>query len=68
MRVFVNDTAVDLVPGMTVRHALAAAGLPLPFERLRVRDAGGNEVGLDGALAAGERLSVEGGTNVREPS
>ena len=59
MRVFVNGTVVDLMPGMTVRHALTGAGLPLPFERLRVRDAWGNEVGLDGALTEGDTLSVE---------
>ncbi len=59
MRVFVNGASVDLMAGMTVRHALVGAGLPLPFERLCVRDAWGNEVGLDGALSEGERLTVE---------
>jgi hypothetical protein len=59
MRVFVNGTGIDLLPGMTVRHALIGAGFPLPFERLRVRDAWGNEVGLDGALTEGDTLTVE---------
>ena len=59
MRVDVNGAVVDLLPGMTVRHALIGAGFPPPHEQYRVRDAWGNEVGLDGALADGERLSVE---------
>ncbi len=52
MRVYVNDTSVDLLPGLTVRHALMAAKV----DGHTVRDQWGNEVGLDGALTEGMRL------------
>ncbi len=59
MRVYVNDQPVDLVPGMTVRHALIAAGrLDDIRAGKRVFDEWGNEVGLDGALSDGARIFV----------
>ena len=59
MRVYVNDQPVDLVPGMTVRHALIAAGrLDDIRAGKRVFDEWGNEVGLDGALSEGARIFV----------
>ena len=60
MRVYVNETPVDLWPGMTVQHALIRAGLLKEVESGRkVYDAGGNEVGLDGALADGMKIYVK---------
>lgn len=62
MRIYVNDRPVDLAPGMTVRHALTAAGLVAGVNQgLAVRDEWGNELGLDGALADGARLYVKPG-------
>jgi hypothetical protein len=59
MQVFVNDRAVAVQAGMTVRHALIAAGLLKKLsEGKRVFDAWGNEVGLDGALSSNSRLYV----------
>jgi hypothetical protein len=59
MRVYVNDRQVDLLPGMTVRHALIAAGLLAQVdEGKNVRDEWGNPVGLDGALSAGAKIYV----------
>jgi hypothetical protein len=49
--VYVNNEAIHLLPGMTVRHALRQANV---LDRLnagqRVYDELGNEIGLDGAL------------------
>ena len=60
MRVYVNDQPVDLLRGMTVKHAL------LQVERLsemkspkKVYDRWGNEVGLDGALFEEMKLYVK---------
>ena len=59
MRIYVNDKPVELLPGMTVKHALIKAGLLAQIEAGRkVYDAWGNEVGLAGALAAGMKLWV----------
>jgi hypothetical protein len=59
MKIFVNDRPVDLVPGMKVRHGLIRADV---LEELRsgkrVCDPWGNEVGLDGSLAEGDRIYV----------
>jgi hypothetical protein len=60
MTVIVNNKAVTVAPGMTVRHALIAAGYGLPKGREKVRDEWGNEVGLDGALAEGMKLTLTG--------
>jgi hypothetical protein len=62
MQVFINDRPVALAPGMTVRHALTAAGLLAEVAAgRRVYDEWGNEVGLDGGLRAGARLWVREG-------
>ncbi len=62
MRVYVNDRPVDLAPGMTVRHALTAAGLAGELARgAAVQDEWGHELGLDGALADGARIFVKSG-------
>ncbi len=59
MTVYVNDKPVDLLPGMTVRHALISAGLLKDIETSkRVYDEWGNEVGLDGALSDGSKIYV----------
>lgn len=60
MKVYVNQRPVELLPGMTVRHALIRAGLLEEVERGRpVLDEWGNEVGLDGGLADGMTLTVK---------
>ena len=60
MRIYVNDEPVELLPGMTVRHALIKAGL---FKKiaagLKVYDEWGNELGLGGALAAEMKIWVK---------
>ncbi len=60
MRVYVNQRPVEVLPGMTVRHALIAAAL---LERLaagqKAYDEWGNEVGLDGALAPEMKIYVK---------
>jgi hypothetical protein len=60
MKVYVNDLEVTIVPGMTVRHALIAAGLVHEIEKGRkVYDEMGNEIGLGGSLAEGSRIYVK---------
>ncbi len=58
MRVYVNDIAVDILPGMTVRHAVISAGLMDQICLKKVYDEWGNEVGLDGALSEGAKIFV----------
>lgn len=59
MRVYVNDTPMEVVPGMTVRHALMRAGLwGEAGEGKKVYDEWHNEVGLEGALSEGMRIST----------
>jgi hypothetical protein len=59
MRVYVNNKPVELLPGMTVRHALLKAGLLGQIEAGRkVYDDWGNEVGLAGALSANMKIWV----------
>jgi len=58
MKVYFCNQPVFLSDGMTVRHALLAAGYREGLEKLIVRDEWGNEVGLDGALHDGQKLSV----------
>ncbi len=59
MKVYVNNQAVHIYAGMTVRHALLTAGV---LEELKaskkVYDEWGNEVGLDGVLTEGARIYV----------
>ncbi len=59
MIVYVNDAPVDLLQGMSVRHALVCSGL---LEEIsvskRVYDEWGNELGLDGAVKEGMKIYV----------
>ena len=59
MRVFVNSREVELLPGMTVRHALIGAGFQkrLP-EGAQVTDEWGNSIGMDGAVDEGAKILV----------
>ncbi len=60
MTVYINDKPVILLPGMTVKHALAGAGLLKAVEAgHKAYDEWGNEVGLDGALAEGMRIYLK---------
>jgi hypothetical protein len=60
MRVYVNEKPVDLVPGMQVKHALIRAEQMAKIAAgLKVYDAWGHELGLDGALADGMKLFVK---------
>ncbi len=60
MKVYVNDKPVDILPGMTVRHALINAGLLKDIESSKkVYDEWGNEIGLDGALSEGLKIYVK---------
>lgn len=54
--VSVNGAEVLLLTGMTVGHALVAAGLWQERGRLAVYDAWGNELGLDGAVCDGMKI------------
>lgn len=59
MKVYVNDTPVNILPGMTVKHALIHAGLLLNIvSSEKVYDEWGNEIGLDGALSEGLKIYV----------
>jgi hypothetical protein len=59
MQVYVNDRPVDLLPGMTVRHALIGTGCLADIRgQKRAYDEWGNVLGLDGALAEGMRIYV----------
>jgi hypothetical protein len=60
MRVYVNQKPVEVLPGMSVRHALIAAGLGDSLASGRKPyDEWGNEVGLDGALAPEMKIFVK---------
>ena len=60
MRVYVNEKPVDLVPGMQVRHALMSAGqMAAIAQGLKVYDAWGHELGLNGAPADGVKIFVK---------
>ncbi|MGZ3535281.1 MAG: hypothetical protein ACXU9K_08645 [Thermodesulfobacteriota bacterium] len=59
MKVFVNDRPFDLLAGMTVKHALVAAGLLTEVgSSKRAYDQWGNELGLGGALSEGMKIYV----------
>ena len=60
MKVYVNDIAIDILPGMTVKHALIHAGLIKDIaSSKKVYDEWGNEIGLDGALSEGLKIYVK---------
>jgi hypothetical protein len=59
MKVFINDKAIHVLPGMTVKHALIRTGLLKEIEdSKKVYDEWGNEVGLEGALSEGIKIYV----------
>jgi hypothetical protein len=59
MKVFVNNKEFNLLPGMTIRHALIAADLLKDIESNKnVFDKQGNEIGLDGAIEGGLNIYV----------
>jgi hypothetical protein len=59
MKVYVDRVPLELLPGMTVRHALIAAGLLKEIEASKkAYDEWGNELGLDGALSEGMKINV----------
>ena len=59
MTVYVNEKAVHILPGMTVRHALIQSGLMRACEAgQKIYDEWGNEMGLSGALWDGARITV----------
>jgi hypothetical protein len=60
MRIFVNDKPIDLVSGMTVRHALTLTRKLKEMKgSKKVYDEWGNEIGLDGALSDGMKIYVK---------
>jgi len=60
MKVYINHIPIDILPGMTVRHALMAAGLLKEIETSKkAYDEWGNELGLDGALSEGMKIYVK---------
>jgi len=60
MRVYVNNISCDLLPGMTVRHALIQSGLlKIREQSQKVFDVLGNEIGLDGALCEEEKIYLQ---------
>jgi hypothetical protein len=60
MKIYVNDRPIDLLPGMTIRHALVRADLLKEVEASKkVYDEWGNEVGLDGALSEGMKIYLK---------
>lgn len=62
MKVFVNHKPVEVLHGMTVRHALTSAGLLKEIENSKkVYDEWGNELGLDGALFEGMEIFIKQG-------
>lgn len=59
MKIHVNDKPVDILPGMTVKHALISAGVLKEIGTSeKVYDEWGNEIGLGGALSEGMKIYV----------
>jgi hypothetical protein len=60
MKIYVNDRPIDLLSGMTIKHALVRADLLKEVEASKkVYDEWGNEVGLDGALSEGMKIYLK---------
>jgi len=60
MKVYVNRQPVEVLPGMTVRHALLAANLLDSLaEGKKPYDEWGHEVGLDGALTPEMKIHLK---------
>ena len=67
MKIYVNQKPVDVLPGMSVKHALLNAGLLKEVEASKkVYDEWGNELGLEGALSEGMKIYMEGYERSRE--
>ena len=59
MKVYVNHRPVEILPGMTVKHALISAGLLKEIEQSKkVYDQWENELGLDGILSEGMKIYI----------
>jgi hypothetical protein len=59
MKMYVNDQPIEVLPGMTVKHALVRADLLKEIETSkRVYDEWDNELGLDGSLSEGMKIFV----------
>lgn len=59
MEVYLNDKPVHLLPGMTVKHAIAQEGLLAKLENgKKIYDEWGNEMGLEGALSEGSKIFI----------
>ncbi len=57
--VYVNDKKYEVLPGMTVRHALIRAGLLDEIAAgKKAYDEWGQELGLDGAVSEGTKIFV----------
>ena len=57
MKVYVNQKPVDVLAGMTVKHALVSAGvLDGRGASKKAYDEWGNKLGLDGALSEGMKI------------
>jgi hypothetical protein len=60
MQIYVNNKPLELLPGMTVKHALIKAGLLKEIEAGRkAYDEWSNELGLAGALSEGMKIWVK---------
>jgi hypothetical protein len=60
MKVFVNNKEIKILNGMSVKHAVIAAGLYEEIKRgKRTYDEWGNEIGLDGALSEDMKIYVK---------
>lgn len=60
MRVYIDGMPVDMLPGMTVKHALINAGILKEIESgKKVYDEWGNELGLDGTVTEGMKIFVK---------
>lgn len=60
MQVFVNNLPIEVAPGMKVRHALIRAGIFTEAAKgNKVYDEWNNELGFEGALTEGMRISVD---------
>jgi hypothetical protein len=58
MRLTVDGKPIELMPGMTVRHALYAC-FGTADEEILVTDQWGNQVGFEGAAEAGMQLHTK---------
>ncbi len=58
--VYVNGLPIEILRGMTVKHALIQAGLLKEIEAAKkVYDDWGNELGLDGACSEGMKIHLK---------